>query len=329
MTRAVPKEMLPVVDRPLIQYAVEEAVAAGISELVFVIDRPRPLLEAHFRAVPALAGKIETDPGGNRSMRRARSCPTACASSSCVRRSRSDSATRVVRTRGGGRRAVRGAVAGRPHGPGEHRGADRSLPSAGRGGRRRGGGGPAGRYRPLRDRGGRCGPRPRRPGAVDRREARPAEAPSNLGVVGRYVFDASIMDLLADTAPGAGGEIQLTDAIARLAGRRRGLCLPVLRRALRLRRSAGLAPRDGGARAPRRPAGRRLSPPRRVAARHPPLREGTPPPGASFAGCPAPRACASPMRPDRACPRGRASGPAAPNCAAEAAWGVAARAGRF
>ena len=44
----------------------------------------------------------------------------------------------------------------------------------------------------------------------------PAEAPSNLGVVGRYVLAPEIFDALENTAPGAGGEIQLTDAIARL-----------------------------------------------------------------------------------------------------------------
>ena len=66
MTRAVPKEMLPVADRPLVQYAVEEAVAAGISELVFVTDRSGPALEAHFGPAPELAGKTETGPGGER-----------------------------------------------------------------------------------------------------------------------------------------------------------------------------------------------------------------------------------------------------------------------
>jgi UTP--glucose-1-phosphate uridylyltransferase len=48
---------------------------------------------------------------------------------------------------------------------------------------------------------------------------KPADAPSNLSVVGRYVLPAGIMALLADTAPGAGGEIQLTDAIADLIAR--------------------------------------------------------------------------------------------------------------
>jgi UTP--glucose-1-phosphate uridylyltransferase len=46
-----------------------------------------------------------------------------------------------------------------------------------------------------------------------------AEAPSNLAVIGRYVLDPAIFPVLADTPPGRGGEIQLTDAINVLAGR--------------------------------------------------------------------------------------------------------------
>ncbi len=47
-TKASPKEMLPVVDKPLIQYAVEEAVAAGITELIFVTGRGKQVIEDHF-----------------------------------------------------------------------------------------------------------------------------------------------------------------------------------------------------------------------------------------------------------------------------------------
>lgn len=47
-TKAIPKEMLPVVDRPLIQYAVEEASAAGIEEFIFVTGRGKTALEDHF-----------------------------------------------------------------------------------------------------------------------------------------------------------------------------------------------------------------------------------------------------------------------------------------
>ena len=47
-TKAVPKEMLPVVDKPLIQYAVEEAQAAGIEEFIFVTSRGKTAIEDHF-----------------------------------------------------------------------------------------------------------------------------------------------------------------------------------------------------------------------------------------------------------------------------------------
>src|SRR5581483_12407213 len=47
-TKAMPKEMLPVVDKPLIQYAVEEAQAAGIEEFIFVTGRGKTAIEDHF-----------------------------------------------------------------------------------------------------------------------------------------------------------------------------------------------------------------------------------------------------------------------------------------
>ncbi|MEX3786101.1 UTP--glucose-1-phosphate uridylyltransferase GalU [Paraburkholderia sp. BR14374] len=47
-TKASPKEMLPVIDKPLIQYAVEEAVAAGITELIFITGRGKRVIEDHF-----------------------------------------------------------------------------------------------------------------------------------------------------------------------------------------------------------------------------------------------------------------------------------------
>jgi UTP--glucose-1-phosphate uridylyltransferase len=48
VTKAMPKEMLPVVDKPLIQYAVEEARAAGIEQLIFVTGRGKQAIEDHF-----------------------------------------------------------------------------------------------------------------------------------------------------------------------------------------------------------------------------------------------------------------------------------------
>src|SRR5215475_9944888 len=47
-TKASPKEMLPVIDKPLIQYAVEEAIAAGITELIFITGRGKRVIEDHF-----------------------------------------------------------------------------------------------------------------------------------------------------------------------------------------------------------------------------------------------------------------------------------------
>lgn len=58
-TKAMPKEMLPVVDKPLIQYAVEEAVAAGITDLIFVTGRNKRAIEDHFDAAPELETDLE------------------------------------------------------------------------------------------------------------------------------------------------------------------------------------------------------------------------------------------------------------------------------
>lgn len=58
-TRASPKEMLPAVDKPLIQYAVEEAVAAGITEMIFVTGRTKRSIEDHFDKAYELETELE------------------------------------------------------------------------------------------------------------------------------------------------------------------------------------------------------------------------------------------------------------------------------
>ena len=58
-TKAMPKEMLPVVDRPLIQYAVDEAVAAGISELIFVTHRSKRAIEDYFDRAVEIERELE------------------------------------------------------------------------------------------------------------------------------------------------------------------------------------------------------------------------------------------------------------------------------
>ena len=57
-TKAMPKEMLPIVDKPLIQYAVEEAVAAGITDLIFITGRNKRAIEDHFDSAPELEADL-------------------------------------------------------------------------------------------------------------------------------------------------------------------------------------------------------------------------------------------------------------------------------
>lgn len=58
-TKASPKEMLPIVDKPLIQYAVEEAIAAGITELIFITGRNKRSIEDHFDKAYELETELE------------------------------------------------------------------------------------------------------------------------------------------------------------------------------------------------------------------------------------------------------------------------------
>ena len=58
-TKAQPKEMLPIVDKPLIHYAVEEAVAAGITEMVFITGRNKRAIEDHFDKAYELEAELE------------------------------------------------------------------------------------------------------------------------------------------------------------------------------------------------------------------------------------------------------------------------------
>ncbi|MDE2598041.1 MAG: UTP--glucose-1-phosphate uridylyltransferase GalU [Rhodocyclaceae bacterium] len=58
-TKASPKEMMPVVDKPLIQYAVEEAIAAGVTDLIFVTGRSKRAIEDHFDKAIELEAELE------------------------------------------------------------------------------------------------------------------------------------------------------------------------------------------------------------------------------------------------------------------------------
>src|SRR5260370_13647936 len=58
-SKVVPKELLPIVDKPTLQYIVEEAVAAGIEEIIFVTSRSKAAIEDHFDAFPELEQTLE------------------------------------------------------------------------------------------------------------------------------------------------------------------------------------------------------------------------------------------------------------------------------
>src|SRR3954467_14326452 len=60
-TKAQPKEMLPIVDKPLIQYAVEEAVAAGVTEMIFITGRNKRAIEDHFDKAYELEAELASD----------------------------------------------------------------------------------------------------------------------------------------------------------------------------------------------------------------------------------------------------------------------------
>src|SRR6185503_13933394 len=58
-SKVIPKEMLPLVDTPTLQYIVEEAVSAGIEEIIFVTSRSKRAIEDHFDAFPELEAVLE------------------------------------------------------------------------------------------------------------------------------------------------------------------------------------------------------------------------------------------------------------------------------
>lgn len=58
-TKNMPKEMFPIVDKPTIQYIVEEAVAAGITDILIITNRGKDLMEDHFDASPELESLLE------------------------------------------------------------------------------------------------------------------------------------------------------------------------------------------------------------------------------------------------------------------------------
>ncbi|WAC63937.1 UTP--glucose-1-phosphate uridylyltransferase GalU [Pseudoxanthomonas sp. SL93] len=218
-TKTVPKEMLPIIDRPLIQYAVDEAVEAGCDTLIFVTNRYKHAVADYFDKAYELEQKLERA-GKHEQLELVRNVLPSHVRAVFVTQAEALGLGHAVL-------CAKPIVGDEPfavllpddliwnRGPGalkqmadaaETTGASiiavQDVPQDQTGsygivatdaftGRE-------GRIRAIVE------------------KPKPEVAPSNLAVVGRYVLDSRIFALLENTVPGAGGEIQLTDAIAAL-----------------------------------------------------------------------------------------------------------------
>lgn len=218
-TKATAKEMLPVVDKPLIQYAAEEAVAAGAKTLIFVTGRNKEAIADHFDTTPELEKKLEAD-GKHVLLDRVRAVLPPGVDCLFVRQPRPLGLGHAIL-------CARAAVGNEPFGvilPDDliHAEPPGTLARMADIHERTGSGVVAVQEVPADQTsrygivsvGGADGRSAPMKGIVEKPD--PGSAPSNLAVVGRYVLPAEIMDILAETPPGAGGEIQVTDAIRTL-----------------------------------------------------------------------------------------------------------------
>ncbi len=220
-TKAQPKEMLPIVDKPLIQYAVEEAVAAGITEMIFITGRNKRAIEDHFDKAYELEAELEAAgkqklldfvqnviPKHITCIYIRQSAPLGLGHAVlCARSVIGDEPFAVILADDfmdveGDTPAVlkqmtdvfayEGCSVLAVHDVAREHTKQYGIVSASS-------------YRPdleLVD------------GIVEK--PKPEDAPSTLAVVGRYVLSPKIFDFLEDLGTGAGGEIQLTDGIAAL-----------------------------------------------------------------------------------------------------------------
>ena len=219
-TKAMPKEMLPLVDKPAIQYVVEEAVRAGLTDIVMITGRNKRPLEDHFDREPTLEHALERkgdfsklaavrasstladihyvrqgDPLGLghavlRARRHVGHEPFAVLLGDDLIDEQEDILAEMALVQAATGGSVVALMEVEPSEISAYGCAD-VVPGAGDDGF-------------LRIR-----------GLVEKPAA--AEAPSNLAVIGRYVLHPRIFDVLAETGPGRGGEIQLTDALQTLA----------------------------------------------------------------------------------------------------------------
>ncbi|MES5814354.1 UTP--glucose-1-phosphate uridylyltransferase GalU [Pseudoxanthomonas sp. Soil82] len=218
-TKTVPKEMLPIIDRPLIQYAVDEAIEAGCDTLVFITNRYKHAVADYFDKAYELEQKLERAgkteqlelvrhvlPEGVRAIFVTQAEALGLGHAVlCAKEVIGDEPFAVllpddlIWNRGPGAlkqmadaaQASGASMIAVQDVPAESTGSYGIVATDAFDGRQ-------GRIRRIVE------------------KPRPEDAPSNLAVVGRYVLSPRIFGLLEATTPGAGGEIQLTDAIASL-----------------------------------------------------------------------------------------------------------------
>jgi UTP--glucose-1-phosphate uridylyltransferase len=220
-TKASPKEMLPVVDKPLIQYAVEEAYAAGIRHMIFVTGRSKRAIEDHFDTAYELENELETS-GKHDLLALVRSVQPDDMDCAFVRQPRSLGLGHAVL-------CAEPLVGNEPFavlladdlmmGP---QGGEPVLAQMAQAFRQQGRSLLAVQEVPA-DQVHRYGIVAGEPAGgqlirIDRIVEKPApqDAPSRMGVAGRYILTPAIFDEIRNQPTGAGGEIQLTDGIARL-----------------------------------------------------------------------------------------------------------------
>ncbi|MEO1765713.1 UTP--glucose-1-phosphate uridylyltransferase GalU [Thiobacter aerophilum] len=217
-TKASPKEMLPVVDKPLIQYAVEEAIAAGLSEMVFVTGRSKRAIEDHFdknyelEAELAARGKHEVLAALRAMLPPAVSCVYTRQSEALGLGHAVLCAQPVVDGEPFAVILADDLIDARPPVLAQmvalyerHQCSILGVQQVERAHTR---------FYGIVDAHAMSDRLWRVKGIVEK--PCPEEAPSTLAVVGRYILTPRVFDLLRQVAPGAGGEIQLTDAIAAL-----------------------------------------------------------------------------------------------------------------
>jgi UTP--glucose-1-phosphate uridylyltransferase len=221
VTKAIPKEMLPIVDVPSIQLIVEECVAGGIEEIIFVTSRGKSAMEDHFDRSGELEALLEKR-GKTADLERARR-PQQLARYVSVRQPEARGLGHAVL-------CARDAVGDEPFAVVL---GDDLLDSEVSGVRQlldvyeRWGTGVVGlkEVPPGQEHlygiveGQSSGKREWKLSRLVEKPA-PGTAPSRLAAIGRYVLPGEIFSILAETPPGRGGEIQLTDGLATLCQRR-------------------------------------------------------------------------------------------------------------